>query len=87
LSGCAVDISPAGNYGYKANYDWAIKLAAILPFDQLLLEYRDADKGHPKRYQWIHISYNNYGAGKKELMTFLNDKTYKKNELVLLGEV
>lgn len=87
LSGCAVDISPAGNYGYKANYDWAVKLAAILPFDQLLLEYRDADKGHPKRYQWIHISYNNYGAGKKELMTFLNDKTYKKNELVLLGEV
>lgn len=86
LSGSAVDFCIGNNYAYKSNYDWATKLAAILPYDQMLLEYRDADKSHPKRYQWIHVSYNNYGAGKKELMTFLNDKAYKKGELVQLGE-
>ena len=86
LSGSAVDFCIGNNYAYKSNFDWATKMAAILPYDQMLLEYRDADKSHPKRYQWIHVSYNNYGAAKKELMTFLNDKTYKKGELVQLGE-
>lgn len=88
LSGCAVDISPGGNFAYKLNYDWANKLAAILPYDQLLLEYRDPGingNKNPQRIQWIHISYNNYGEQKKDLRTFLNDKTYAANQLTLLA--
>lgn len=88
LSGCAVDISPGGNYAYKLNYDWATKLAAALPYDQLLLEYRDPGVNgnkNPQRINWIHISYNNYGAPKRDLRTFLNDKTYAASKLVLLA--
>jgi len=87
MIGSAVDISIGGNYGYKINYDWAVKLAAILPYDQMLLEYRDPGVNgskDPKRINWLHISYNNYGPGRKDLRTFLNDKTYK-TELVNLG--
>lgn len=88
LSGCAVDISPGGNFAYKLNYDWANKLAAILPYDQMILEYRDPGVNgnkNPKRINWIHIAYNNYGEQKKDLRTFLNDKTHTANQLVLLA--
>ena len=87
LTGSAVDISIGGNYGYKANYDAAVKLAAILPYDQMLLEYRDPGingNKDSKRINWLHISYNNFGTGRKDLRTFLNDKTYKMG-LVYLG--
>lgn len=88
LSGSAIDISPGGNFGYKVNYDWATKLSAILPYDQMLLEYRDPGingNKNPKRINWLHISFNNYGAPAKDLRTFLNDKTYAANSLVYLG--
>lgn len=87
LSGSAVDISPGGNFAYKLNYDWANKLASILPYDQLILEYRDPGANgnkNPQRINWIHISYNNYGEQKKDLRTFLNDTTYAANKLILL---
>lgn len=81
LIGSAVDISIGGNFGYKINYDWSVKLAASLAFDQMLLEYRDPGingNKNPKRINWIHISYNNYGPARKNVLTFLNDKTYSK---------
>ena len=87
LIGSAVDISIGGNFGYKVNYDWATKLAASLPLDQMLLEYRDPGingNKNPKRINWIHISYNNYGPGKKKVITFLNDKTHSQG-LTYLG--
>jgi predicted chitinase len=79
LTGSAVDISIGGNFGYATNYAWAMKFAATLPIDQLLLEYRDPGVNgnkNPKRINWIHLSYNNYGTNKKQVLTFLNDKTY-----------
>lgn len=81
LIGCAADVSIGGNYGYKINYDWATKFAATLPIDQLLLEYRDPGVNgskDPKRINWIHISFNNGGAGRKQVLTFLNDKTHSQ---------
>ena len=87
LIGSAVDISIGGNFGYKVNYDWATKLAASLPLDQMLLEYRDPGingNKNPKRINWVHISYNNYGPGKKQVLTFLNDKTHSQG-LTYLG--
>lgn len=79
LTGSAVDVSIGGNFGYATNYAWAVKFAASLPIDQLLLEYRDPGVNgnkNNKRINWIHLSYNNYGPGKKQVLTFLNDKTY-----------
>jgi hypothetical protein len=87
LIGSAVDISIGGNFGYKVNYDWATKLAASLPLDQMLLEYRDPGingNKNPQRINWIHISYNNYGPGRKQVLTFLNDKTHSQG-LTYLG--
>lgn len=89
LTGSAVDISIGGNFGYKINYDWAVKFAASLPIDQLLLEYRDPGVNgnkNPKRINWIHLSYNNFGPGKKQVLTFLNDKTHSQG-LSNLGTV
>lgn len=83
LIGSAIDISSGGNFGYKTNFDLANKIAALLPYDQLLLEYRDRNDG---RINWIHVSYNNYGPPKKDLRTFLNDKTHTAGSLVYLGK-
>ena len=81
LIGQAADVSIGGNYGYKINYDWAVKFASMLPIDQLLLEYRDPGVNgnkDSKRINWIHLSYNNGGTGKKQVLTFLNDKTHSQ---------
>lgn len=81
LTGSAVDISIGGNFGYAINYAWATKFAASLPIDQMLLEYRDPGVNgnkNNKRINWIHMSYNNYGPGKKQVLTFLNDKTHSQ---------
>lgn len=81
LTGSAVDVSIGGNFGYAINYAWAQKFAATLPIDQMLLEYRDPGVNgnkNNKRINWIHMSYNNYGPGKKQVLTFLNDKTHSK---------
>ena len=83
LIGSAADISIGGNFGYKAMFDFANKAAGMLPYDQLILEYRDRGDG---RICWVHISNNNYGAPKKDLRTFLNDKTHTAGKLVYLGK-
>jgi predicted chitinase len=81
LIGCAVDfVCGTGSFSYKLNYDWAVKLAAILPYDQLLLEYRDPGVNGNKnkaRINWIHVSYNPYGTGRKQSLTLLNDRTFR----------
>lgn len=80
MIGCAVDfVCGTGNFSYKLNYDWAVKLAAILPYDQILLEYRDPGINGNKnkaRINWIHVSYDPYSPGRKDSRTFLNDRTF-----------
>lgn len=43
----------------------------LVPYDQLLLEYKTTGSGLP----WIHISFNKT-ANRKIVLTFLNDKTF-----------
>jgi hypothetical protein len=43
----------------------------LVPYDQLLLEYKTTGSGLP----WIHISFNKAG-NRKQVLTFLNDRTY-----------
>lgn len=80
LVGQAVDLVMGGNsFAYQLNYDTAVKLASILPYDQLLLEYRDPGVNgnrNNKRINWIHVSYSS--KGRRQCLTLLNDKTYKQ---------
>lgn len=51
-------------------YDIAIWIRDNVIYDQLLLEYKTTGTGNP----WIHISYVD-GACRKQVLTFMNDKT------------
>lgn len=80
--GRAVDIVIADKINnFQEHYNLAQQLAGILPYDQLILEYRDTGRG---RICWIHISYNPEGS-RKQAFTMLNDRTYDRNKLVLLS--
>jgi predicted chitinase len=57
---------------FKRNYDLAVQLEKILPYDQLILEYR-----YPN-VCWIHVSYNG-ASRKKQAFTMVNDSVYKGN--------
>jgi hypothetical protein len=48
-------------------------------YDQLLLEYKTTGTGLP----WIHISFNK-DRQRKQVLTFLNDRTYGQG-LIQLG--
>lgn len=52
-------------------YEIAQVIKDLVPYDQLLLEYKTTGSGLP----WIHISFNKAG-NRKQVLTFLNDKTY-----------
>lgn len=77
--GNAVDIVLSGkNFDYKAHYDLAQQLANVLPYHQIILEYRDPGRpgnNRDKRIIWIHIAHRYEGA-QKQAFTMLNDKTY-----------
>jgi hypothetical protein len=63
----------------QATYDFIQKVAAAVPFDQLILEYRDPGvngNNRSVRVCWIHCSFS-YGGARKMAFTMLNDKKYK----------
>jgi hypothetical protein len=86
-AGQAFDFQLAGKINnYQAMYDIVQKIAASVPFDQLILEYRDPGvKGNNRsvRICWIHCSFK-YTGNRKSAFTMLNDSTYKKDGFVLL---
>jgi hypothetical protein len=57
---------------YKKTYDIAVLLEKVLPYDQIILEYR-----YPN-VCWIHVSYNT-NSRKKQAFTMVNDSVYKGN--------
>lgn len=78
--GRAIDIQLRGrNYDHQAHYDLVCALQAVLPYDQLILEYRDPKPGQKgARKVWIHISYR-VGQNRKMAFTMLNDSTYHRD--------
>ncbi len=52
-------------------YQIAQVIKDLVPFDQLLLEYKTTGTGLP----WIHISFNKAG-NRKQILTLLNNSTY-----------
>lgn len=49
----------------------AQEIKDLVPFDQLLLEYKTTGTGLP----WIHISFNKSG-NRKQILTLLNNSTF-----------
>jgi hypothetical protein len=86
-AGQAFDFQLAGKINnYQAMYDFVQKVAGAVPFDQLILEYRDpgvAGNNRNVRICWIHCSFK-YTGNRKMAFTMLNDKTYKANGFALL---
>jgi predicted chitinase len=70
--GCAIDIGIMLPDKYTSTYDIIQKAERLLPYDQLILEYR-----HPGSV-WIHVSYKPKGS-RKMAFTMVNDSTYKRN--------
>ena len=80
--GQAFDFQLVGKINdYQATYDFINKLASIIPYDQLILEYRDpGTSGNNRniRVCWIHCSFA-YTGSRRQAFTMLNDKTYKRD--------
>lgn len=70
--GQAVDIQFQGATT-EEYYDYAVSLAALLNYDQFILEYCSYTNN-----PWIHISYNT-NNNRKQIMTFFNNKKYSDN--------
>lgn len=64
------------NRNRKKYFDLANEIKNLVPFDQLLLEYRDSGS------VWIHISYNTKG-NRKQILTLNNDKTVGSGLILL----
>ena len=70
--GQALDIGIMLPDKYGKTYEFIQQLEKILPYDQLILEYRFPDSC------WIHVSFKSKG-GRKQAFTMVNDKVYKRN--------
>lgn len=81
--GQAVDLQFQG-YSSADYINIAKDLAATIPYDQLILEYRTNKRVGGAPTTWIHISYSSSG-NRKQLFTMDNDKRVSNfSELVLL---
>ena len=66
--GFAIDIA-LSTRSLRDTYELAQKLEKILPYDQIILEYRH------KNQVWVHLGYGK--TQRKQAFTMLNDKTYQ----------
>ena len=86
-AGQAFDFQLTGKINdYQATYDFVQKVAASVPFDQLILEYRDPGvNGNNRKVRicWVHCSFK-YTGNRKMAFTMLNDKTYKRDGFALV---
>jgi predicted chitinase len=70
--GRAVDIGILLNDRTAKTYEYIQKLEKVIPYDQLILEYR-----YPSSV-WIHTSYNK-DSKRKQAFTMVNDSTFKRD--------
>ena len=63
----------------RKTYELAVALEKVLPYDQLILEYRYQDQ------VWVHMG---YGASQRKMaFTMLNDKSHTMGSYVLLDSI
>lgn len=73
---------PGGRY--LETLEFASKIEKILPYNQIILEYRDPSASKGAWQNWIHVSYR-AGGNLKQGFTMLNDKTVDANGNVKPG--
>lgn len=71
--GHCVDIGIMLPSKYQKTYDIIQKVEKVVPYDQLILEYRFPESC------WIHVGYKPDGSNRKMAFTMVNDKTYKRD--------
>jgi len=69
---CDVNLIGNGSDRKQKTFDLVQKLEKIVPYDQIILEYRAPSSN------WIHTSYS-VDNRRKMAFTMLNDSTYKRN--------
>lgn len=70
--GHCVDIQIKNPDTYNKTYELIQQIERLIPYDQLILEYRFPDKC------WIHIAYRK-DNNRAQAFTMVNDSTYKRN--------
>jgi hypothetical protein len=78
--GRAVDIGILLPDRIGKTYEYIQKLEKIIPYDQLILEYRYSSS------VWIHASYN-AKTSRRRAFTMVNDAPYKQSGFVLLNNI
>ena len=71
--GHCIDIALTHPDKFNKTYELIQQIERLIPYDQLILEYRNPDK------VWIHIGYRK-DNNRRQAFTMVNDKTYKRNE-------
>lgn len=66
---CDISLAKSTNERNQATYDLVKSMESLVPYDQIILEYRGTNEN------WIHTSYVETGR-RKMAFTMLNDKTY-----------
>jgi predicted chitinase len=79
--GLCLDIALMVPDRMRKTYELAVALEKILPYDQLILEYRYQDQ------VWVHMAYGGVGARRKMAFTMVNDKTYTRGSFTLLDSI
>jgi len=77
--GFAIDVALLLPDRLRKTYELAIALEKILPYDQLILEYRYQDQ------VWVHMGYGE--SRRKMAFTMLNDKTHTRGSFALLDSI
>lgn len=77
--GFAFDIALMVPDRMRKTYELAVALEKILPYDQIILEYRYQDQ------VWIHMGYGE--SRRKMAFTMLNDKTHTRGSFALLDSI
>jgi predicted chitinase len=75
--GRAMDLRFNPKRSFEEMWKLAVELEKILPYNQLILEYRKPGANYnpgPGWMNWIHISYSNEG-NKKQAFTMIDDKS------------
>lgn len=82
--GFALDVALITPDRYNKTYEIIQKIEKLIPYDQLILEYRHSSQC------WIHMGYAEKGV-RKQAFTMVNDKTYQgtypKGGFVLINSI
>jgi predicted chitinase len=85
--GQAIDIRYNPQRNFKAMWDFSLQLEKLLPYDQIILEYRRPGSKHNQGtgwMNWIHISYD-AASSRRQAFTMIDDSSVNAQGQVAPG--